>query len=124
MKFLHTMIRTNNEKEMIKFYCEIIGLEKGKRVRLDDCNLQYLTDKNTGFEIELTINDKSPDKYSQGEQFGHFAFSCKDINEIGKKIKNLGYKWYIEPFFLKEVNSNIAFIKDPDGNEIEFIEEK
>ena len=123
MKFLHSMIRTMNEKEMVKFYCELIGLKSGKRIRLEDCYLQYLTDDITGTEIELTKNDDYRD-YIKGNQFGHFAFGCKNIDEIGQKIKEMGYQWKIEPFYLKEVDTKIAFIEDPDGNEIEFIEEK
>ena len=73
MQFLHSMIRTQNEKEMIRFYCDFLGLKLGERIRLDDCYLQYLTDEITGSELELTINDEHPENgYSQGNQFGHF----------------------------------------------------
>ncbi len=122
MKFLHSMIRVTNEKEMTKFYRDFLGFKLGKRVRLEDCCLQYLKDSESDTEIEFTINDEK-EQYVKGNQFGHFAFSCKNLNEIDKKIKDMGYKWYVEPFFLKEVSANIAFIKDPDGNEIELIEE-
>ena len=121
MQFLHSMIRVTNEKEMIRFYCELLGLKSGKRVRLEDCWLQYLTDTISNTEIEFTINDEK-EQYVKGNQFGHFAFSCKNLDEIDKKIKDMGYSWYIEPFYLEEVSANIAFIKDPDGNEIELIE--
>ena len=123
MQFLHSMIRTQNEKEMLKFYCEILGLKIGERIRLEDCYLQYLTDEITGFEIEFTINDEHPkDGYKQGNQFGHFAFLCDNLDEITPKIEKMGLEWLVEPFFLKEVNTRISFLKDPDGNEIELIE--
>ena len=123
MKFLHSMIRTNNEKQMIQFYCNLIGLKIGKRLRLEDCYLQYLTDEITNTEIELTINDKK-EEYINGNQFGHFAFECENLDDIDKKMKAMGYKWFIEPFYLDEVKTRISFIKDPDGNEIELIEKK
>lgn len=123
MKFLHSMIRVKNEDKSIRFYCELLGLKKGKRIRLEDCYLQYLTDENTGAEIELTINDETPDQgYSKGTTFGHFAFSCENLDEIDEKIKKMGYFWEIEPFFLKEINTRIAFLLDPDKNEVELIE--
>ena len=34
----------------------------------------------------------------------------------------MGYKYLYEPFDLTEKGSKIAFINDPDGNEIELIE--
>ena len=124
MKFLHSMIRTENEKEMIKFYCELLGLKLGERIRLEDCYIQYLQDEITKTEIELTINDDANGGYTQGNQFGHFAFECDDLDKICNKIKDLGYSWYIEPFYLDEIKTRISFIKDPDGNEIELIERK
>ena len=60
MQFLHSMLRTNKEKEMIKFYCDFLGLKLGERIRLDDCYLQYLVDEISGIELELTINDENP----------------------------------------------------------------
>ena len=123
MKFLHTMIRVKNEKEAIRFYCDLLGLKKGKRVRLEDCFLQYLTDDNTGVEIELTINDETPSEgYKQGRAFGHFAFECENLDEISKKIEKMGYVWEIEPFYLEEITTRIAFLLDADGNEVELIE--
>lgn len=123
MKFLHSMIRVKDENKALKFYCDFLGLKKGDRIRLEDCYLQYLTDEKTGVEIELTINDDLPKEgYSNGNAFGHFAFECDNLDELDKKVQEFGYKWKVEPFFLEEVNSKIAFILDADNNEIEFIE--
>ena len=122
MQFLHSMIRVKNEDEAIKFYCDLLGLKKGKRIRLEDCYLQYLTDEKTGVEIELTINDETLEKYENGNSFGHFAFLCENLEEINEKMEKLGYKWEVEPFYMKEVNTRISFLLDPDGNSIELIE--
>ena len=123
MQFLHSMIRVKDEIESKRFYCEILGLKEDRRIQLNDCCLQYLCDENTGFEIELTINDEIPKQgYTNGSSFGHFAFSCDNLDEIDKKIKQFGYKWDVEPFYMKEVNTRIAFLLDPDGNSVELIE--
>ena len=122
MQFLHSMIRVKDEEKSLKFYCELLGLKKGKRIRLEDCFLQYLTDEKTGTELELTINDETPSKYENGNSFGHFAFLCENLDEVNEKMKKLGYKWEIEPFYMKEVKTRISFLLDPDGNSIELIE--
>ena len=123
MKFLHSMIRVKDEEKSIRFYCDLLGLKKGKRIRLEDCYLQCLTDENSNTEIELTINDETPTNgYVNGNSFGHFAFECDNLDEIDKKLKNMGYSWEVEPFYLTEVNTRISFILDPDNNEIELIE--
>ena len=123
MKFLHSMIRVKNEEKAIRFYCELLGLKKGKRIRLEDCYLQYLIDENTNTEIELTINDEIPSSgYSNGRTFGHFAFECDNLDEIDKKMKEMGYSWEIEPFYMPEIKTRIAFLLDSDNNEVELIE--
>lgn len=123
MQFLHSMIRTKNEEESIKFYCDFLGLKKGKRLRLKDCYLQYLIDEKTGVEIELTINDEIPvNGYSVGDAFGHFAFLAPNLDEVSKQMEKFGYKWDVEPFYLENIKTRISFLLDPDGNSIELIE--
>ena len=123
MKFLHSMIRVKDEEKSLRFYCDLLGLKKDKRIRLEDCYLQYLTDEKTGTQIELTINDEIPaDGYSNGNAFGHFAFECENLDVIDKKIKEMGYSWDVEPFYLNEVKTRISFLLDPDKNSIELIE--
>jgi len=125
MKFLHSMIRVSNLDESMRFYEGLLGLKPSAVVRLEDCTLHYLRDEKTGVEIELTVNDEIPENgYSQGTAFGHFAFEVDDMNVVSKNVLELGYEWMYEPFFMDEINTQIAFIKDPDGNEIEFIEKQ
>ena len=44
------------------------------------------------------------------------------MNEFTRKLNSLGYSYLYEPFDLTGKGSMIAFIKDPDGYEIELIE--
>ena len=122
MKFLHSMIRVKDLQASMKFYTELIGLELTEEHRLDDGTLYFLTDKESGTQIELTDNDELPDFYQNGDAFGHFAFCCEDLEKFTEKLNSLGYKYLYEPFDLNGKGSKIAFIKDPDGNEIELIE--
>ena len=125
MKFLHSMIRVSNLETSMKFYKDLLGLVPSYNVRLEDCTLHYLKDEKTGVEIELTVNDENPENgYTQGTAFGHFAFEVDDMSEVVKQVEKLGYKWLYEPFYMEEIKTQIAFIKDPDGNEIEFIEKQ
>ena len=50
------------------------------------------------------------------------AQECDNLDEIDKKIKEMGYSWEIEPFYMPEVKTRISFLLDPDNNEIELIE--
>jgi len=123
MKFLHTMIRVKNIDESIKFYTQVLNMKLDKKKRLDDCWLYFLSDEDETVQIELTHNDETPDNgYDIGNGFGHFAFSVKSLNDFTEKINTLGYEYLYEPFDLNNKGTKIAFIKDPDGYEIELIE--
>lgn len=123
MKLLHTMIRVKDIKKSLEFYEELIGLKLVNEKRLDDCNLYFLSDEYGEVQIELTYNDETPEGgYNLGKGFGHFAFEVDSMNKLTQKLKDMGYEYLYEPFKLSAVGSTIAFVKDPDGYEIEFIE--
>jgi len=123
MKLLHSMIRVKNINESLKFYTELFNMKLVEKRRLEDCWLYFLSDEENSCQIELTYNDETPKEgYNIGNGFGHFAFGVKSMEEFGKKLNGLGYKYLYEPFDLTGKGSNIAFLKDPDGYEIEIIE--
>ena len=130
MKFLHSMIRVKNIDESLKFYQELIGLKLISKNSLEDCDLYFLGDDENSCQIELTYNYETPKNgYECGNAFGHFAFETDSMDEFSKKVETLGYKYLWEPFelSLKDEKNNvdvklIAFINDPDGNEIEIIQ--
>ena len=124
MKFLHSMIRVKDIDASLKFYTELLNMKVEKKKRLEDCELYFLNDEeNSGPQLELTYNDETPEGgYECGSAFGHFAFSVKSLDDFSEKLHSLGYEYLYEPFDLNGKGTKIAFIKDPDGNEIELIE--
>ena len=123
MKFLHSMIRVKNIEESLNFYTKLLDMELVEKRRLEDCWLYFLSDKDNICQIELTYNDETPKNgYQTGNGFGHFAFGVESLSSFSKKMEQLGYKYLYEPFDLTGKGSMIAFIKDPDGYEIELIE--
>ena len=123
MRFLHSMIRVKDIDASLKFYTEVLNMTLDHSKRLDDCELFFLNDEEKTSQIELTYNDETPeDGYQEGSKFGHFAFYVESLDEFTKKIDKLGYEYLYEPFDLNGKGSNIAFMLDPDGNEIELIE--
>ena len=123
MALLHIMIRVKDVEKSLEFYTKLFGMELESKRRLEDCWLYFLTDKESGIQIELTYNDETPEEgYNIGNGFGHFAFSVKSLDEFTKKLHENGYEYLYEPFDLNGKGSMIAFIQDPDGYEIELIE--
>ena len=131
MKFLHSMIRVRNIDDSLKFYRDFLGLNLVEKKSLEDCDLYFLGEDENSCQIELTYNYDTPTKgYKNGNAFGHFAFAVDNMNLICEKVREFGYEFLWEPFELSLKNEKgetskklIAFIKDPDGNEIELIQE-
>ena len=123
MRLLHTMIRVKDIEKSLEFYTKLLDLEICDKKRLEDCWLYFLLDKESGQQIELTYNDETPENgYPLGSGFGHFAFGVESMDKFTEKLNSLGYSYLYEPFDLTGKGSMIAFIKDPDGYEIELIE--
>ena len=123
MKFLHTMIRVKDIEKSLAFYTDVLNMKLDHKKRLEDCWLYFLTDEENTCQIELTYNDETPEGgYELGSGFGHFAFSVDSLDEFTDKINKLGYSYLYPPFDLNGKGSKIAFINDPDGYEIELIE--
>ena len=123
MKFLHTMVRVKDIEKSLAFYTDVLNMKLDHKKRLEDCWLYFLTDEENTCQIELTYNDETPEGgYELGSGFGHFAFSVESLEEFTDKINKLGYSYLYPPFDLNGKGSKIAFINDPDGYEIELIE--
>ncbi|MBQ4122204.1 VOC family protein [bacterium] len=123
MKLLHAMIRVKDIEKSLDFYTKLLDMEVTQKRRLDDCWLYFLENKESGFQIELTYNDEMPENgYDLGTGFGHFAFGVDSLEKFTNKLNELNYEYLYEPFDLNGKGSFIAFVKDPDGYEIELIE--
>lgn len=124
MKFLHVMIRTKDVDKSLDFYTKLFDMNLVRTIALDDSVLYFLSDEDGQTQIELTANfDVPKDGYTNGDAFGHFAFGVDSMDKFTEKLHSLGYEYLYEPFYMREAGSKIAFIKDPDNNEIEIIED-
>lgn len=124
MKFLHTMLRVKDIQKSLRFYCDFLGLEVQKIKELDDSKLYFLGNKDSGHvQIELTDNFEIPENgYENGNAFGHLAFGTESMADTERKLKEMEYIWLYEPYQFDVVSSTIAFVLDPDGNEVEIIQ--
>lgn len=123
MKLLHTMIRVKDLERSVRFYRDVLGLREERRSVLAkaDATLVFLTDGAGEHRIELTYNHDGRD-YELGSQFGHLAFGVGDLDRERERLDEQGIAFSRGPYTVTEGGRRIAFIKDPDGIEIELIE--
>ena len=122
MKYLHTMVRIENIEKSLHFYCTVLGLKEIKRKESEEgkYTLIFLGAENSSNEtglLELTFN-WDQEKYSGGRNFGHLAYSVKDIYKTCEKIQKSGITINRPPR-----DGRMAFIKSPDGISIELLQE-
>jgi lactoylglutathione lyase len=127
MRILHTMIRVGNLERAIAFYTQALGM---KLLRQNDYPEGKFTLAFVGYGpeseqavIELTYN-YGVDHYDLGTGFGHIAIEVDDIHAACDRVRAFGGKVTREPGPMKHGTTVIAFVEDPDGYKIEFIEKK
>ncbi len=80
-------------------------------------------DEASSAVLELTQNwDTS--SYNLGDGFGHIAIEVDDAYQACENTKKLGGKVTREAGPMKHGTTVIAFVEDPDGYKIEFIQKK
>jgi lactoylglutathione lyase len=127
MRILHTMLRVGNLERSIKFYTEVLGM---KLLRTTDRPDQKYSLAFVGYDgedktavLELTYN-YGVDKYDLGAGFGHVAIEMPDVKKACDTVRAKGGSVTREAGPVKGGATVIAFVQDPDGYKIEFIERK
>lgn len=120
---LHTMIRVKDLDRSVDFYTRVLGLREQRRKVLEkaDATLVFLGDEAGHHAIELTYNHDGRD-YDLGNQFGHFALGVPDLAAARAELADHGVEFSRGPYQVSAGGAMIAFIRDPDGIEIELIE--
>lgn len=125
MRMLHTMLRVGELERSLKFYTEVLGMKVLRRKDYPDGKFTlafvgYGEESQTAV-IELTHN-WGVDKYELGNAFGHIAVEVDDAYKACEEVKKRGGKVVREAGPMKHGTTVIAFVEDPDGYKIEFIQ--
>jgi len=127
MRILHTMLRTGDLERSIKFYTEVLGMKVLRRTDFPDgkFTLAFVGygSEADGAVIELTYN-WGVEKYELGTGYGHVAVEVEDAYKACEEAKKRGGKVTREAGPMKHGTTVIAFVEDPDGYKIEFIQRK
>lgn len=123
-KMIHSMIRVLDEARSVAFYGQAFGLEVAERLDFEGFTLVYLSNAETGFELELTINKGRAEPYDRGDGYGHLAVSVEDVDAEHARLSAAGLNPRKLVDFTPggEVIARFFFIADPDGYEIEVLQ--
>lgn len=127
MKILHTMLRVGNMARAVKFYTEVLGMKVLRTTDRPDqkYSLAFVgyDDESRAAVLELTYN-YGVDRYDLGSAYGHVAIEVDDAAATCEAVAAKGGKVTRAAGPVKGGTTVIAFVEDPDGYKIEFIERK
>jgi lactoylglutathione lyase len=119
------MLRVGDLERSIRFYTEVLGMKLLRRKDYPDgkFTLAFIGYGNEADSavIELTHN-WGVDRYELGTAYGHIAIAVKDAAAACEGVRKMDGKVTREAGPMKFGGSVIAFVEDPDGYKIEFIQ--
>lgn len=123
-KMIHSMIRVLDEARALAFYETAFGLTLAERLDFPSFTLLYLSNAETGFELELTVNKDRDEPYDLGDGYGHLAVSVADLEAEHARMTAAGLapRKIVDFAPAGTVIARFFFIADPDGYQIEVLE--
>lgn len=125
MRILHTMLRVGDLQRSLDFYTQVLGMKLLRRKDYPDGKFT-LAFVGYGSEdeqavLELTHNWDTK-TYDLGTGYGHIALEVEDAYKACDDVRARGGKVTREAGPMKHGTTVIAFVEDPDGYKIEFIQ--
>ena len=125
MRMLHTMLRVGNLDKSLAFYQDVLGMKLLRKHEYPDgrFTLAFVGygDESDHTVIELTHNWDT-ERYDLGNGYGHIALEVEDAYAACEAVKAKGGKVTREAGPMMHGTTVIAFVEDPDGYNIEFIQ--
>lgn len=119
--FDHFNINVTDLNRSIEFYNRALGLTESHRKQASDgtFELVYLTDRNSGFLLELTWLRDHSEAYELGENESHLCFRVEgDYDKIREYHREMGCICF------ENKSMGLYFIHDPDDYWIEILPAK
>ena len=116
----HTMIRVEDLEQSLDWYQTHLDYEEKGRWEAETFTNVFLGPAGVhedGAVLELTYNHDGR-TYDMGDAWGHIAVRVEDVEAAYDELMEGGVEDYRPP----AENPGYAFVKDPDGHEVEIVE--
>jgi lactoylglutathione lyase len=123
-KAIHSMIRVLDEARSLAFYEKAFGLKIADRLDFPEFTLVYLSNAESPFELELTVNKGRTEPYDLGSGYGHIAFVVEDLEAEHARFETAGLSPRKIVAFERDgrLIARFFFVEDPDGYKIEVLQ--
>jgi len=122
---VYTGIRVKNMEESVKFYTETLGMQLVERKQTPQTHgeVAMLKSQGSGQVIELNWYAHGSTfgvSYESGSEIDHLGFEVDDLESWIPELEAKGVKILVRPYEIGGWNE--AFIEDPNGIWIEFLQ--
>jgi lactoylglutathione lyase len=117
----HVMMRVEDDEAALDWYTEHLDYELKGEMEADTFTNYFLGPEDMhedGAILELTYNH-GDHTYEMGDAWGHIAVRVDDVYDAYEELMDAGVDDYRDP---DSCGGSYAFVKDPDGHEIELVE--
>lgn len=120
MKYLWTTMHVKDLEKSISFYEEVVGLTLENRFPAGPgSEIAFMKSEATDTKIELICRAGF-----EGQKDGvalSLGFAATDLDSKREELKEKGYS--VSDMISPNPNTRFFFVKDPDGIDIQFVEE-
>lgn len=128
----HVFIGVDNYDVMKRWYIEKLDFNVDKEWTVDELpgmKLAYLCKGN--FRLELIGDDQGPRtsvpvdfvEHLKSKGFQHLAFRVDSVDAVMAELTRRGIDTFVPAASYENVGRRVSFIKDPEGNVIEFVQD-
>jgi lactoylglutathione lyase len=126
-RMIYTGIRVKDMDESIAFYTEVLGMKLLGREKTPQTQGEGAMLKSPDSEQVIELNwyaegSKFGDPYVNGSEVDHLGFDVENLAEWMGELEAKGAKILVRPHEIGDWNE--AFIEDPNGIWIEFLQRK
>ena len=122
-ELIHTCYRITDIDRSVAFY-NALGFEEIARMPIRDEAINVFMNLPGDGEkprLELTYNF-GVGSYDLGTGYGHIAITADDLDATLENLEKQGIEPEKPPYTVREGDSRLCFVRDPDGYRIELIE--
>lgn len=124
--FEHVGMTASDLDRTLAFYCDLVGLTLVLRRKNERAELAFVDTGNGMLEILRPIADVARSRDVPPHEAGmrHLTFAVTSVDAMVERLEAAGVE-VIErprPAYFTELIHRVAFVRDPDGVLVEFIE--
>ena len=126
-RLAHAMLRVSDIDRSVDFYTRLLGMRvlerrDHKKNQFSQAYLGY----GEGFAqmaLELVFNWARDEPYVKGDAFGHIAIEVRGISALCDRLAAAGVPMPRPPRGQRHGENIVAFVEDPDGHQIELVQQ-